>query len=129
MKTALFVLLAGLAAASAHAQSSEPATPPAAPAEPASATAATPVPATEPTPAEPDAPATVISGDRVADAAGDKRRCIRDTGTRLRKRDAHGCTGAPGESYDREAIDRTGAVDTADALRKLTTSGTVRRGH
>lgn len=55
--------------------------------------------------------------------------CVRESGTRLKKRDKKGCTGAPGTSYSRADIDRTGAVDTADAVRKLSTSGTVRRGN
>ena len=38
------------------------------------------------------------------------RRCVRDTGTRLAARDDDGCT-----------------VDTADAIRKLSPSATIRR--
>ena len=64
----------------------------------------------------------------LADAArGDDRRCIRATGTRLAARDEDGCTALPGESYDRDDIDRTGAVDTADAIRRLSPSATL--GH
>ena len=61
-----------------------------------------------------------------ATAAAD-RRCVRDTGTRLAARDDDGCTALPGESYDRDDIDRTGTVDTADAIRKLSPSATIRR--
>jgi hypothetical protein len=53
--------------------------------------------------------------------------CVRETGTRTPNRDEDGCNGLPGESYDKEQIDRTGAVDTADAIRKLSPSATVRR--
>ena len=60
-------------------------------------------------------------------ARGDDRRCIRATGTRLAARDEDGCTALPGESYDRDDIDRTGAVDTADAIRRLSPSATL--GH
>lgn len=45
--------------------------------------------------------------------------CVRDTGTRIKHRDKHGCTGAAGSSYTRADIDRTGAGSTAEALRML----------
>ena len=70
--------------------------------------------------------ATVAIHAADADAASE-RRCVRDTGTRVAARDEDGCTALPGESYDRDDIDRTGAVDTADAIRRLTPSATVRR--
>ena len=67
------------------------------------------------------------SNDR--DAVSDHT-CLRQTGSRIiasanaradaRKDKAkRQCTGAPGRSYSREDIDRTGAVDLADALRRL----------
>jgi hypothetical protein len=84
-------------------------------------------PATEPEAAQPAAEeATVITSE---DAAKPDTRCVRDTGTRLATRDDKGCTGAPGDSYSREDIDRSGATDTADALRKLSPRATVRRGN
>lgn len=72
------------------------------------------------------AEATVITAD---DAARPDPRCVRDTGTRLANRDDKGCTGAPGDSYSREDIERTGATNTADALRKLSPRATVSRGN
>ena len=54
--------------------------------------------------------------------------CVRDTGTRLRKRDRNGCTGAPGHAYTRDEIDRTGATDVGGAIRKLSPSATLRQG-
>lgn len=47
------------------------------------------------------------------------RRCLRDTGTRLKHRDRHGCNGQVGESYTGEELRNTGASSTADALRTL----------
>ncbi|MBS0194691.1 MAG: hypothetical protein JSR34_10625 [Proteobacteria bacterium] len=52
--------------------------------------------------------------------------CLRETGTHVRSISpkAHHdraveCVGSPGRTYTREDIERTGAVNTADALRKL----------
>lgn len=54
----------------------------------------------------------------------DDRNCLRYTGTHLRRtadKDRK-CVGAPGRSYSKQGIDRTGAIDLADALRRLDTS-------
>lgn len=83
-------------------------------------------PAPVPAPAAPE-DAVVVRDDasvRPAPEAG----CIRESGTRLRKRDSKGCTGAPGESYSRDQIDRSGAIDTGDAIRRLSPSASLRRG-
>lgn len=106
MKRTALALLLGLSAFAVQAQS---------PAAPVEATG-------------PAAETKVITGDNIAKAAHDNG-CIRETGTRLKRRDAKGCTGAPGESYSRADIDRTGAVDTADALRRLSPRVTVGRGN
>jgi len=109
MKPTAFVLLLGLFAFAVQAQ------PPAAAPEPA------------PEAAQPaDEEVTLITA---ADAAAQDTGCVRDTGTRLKHRDRKGCTGAPGESFSREDIDRTGAVDTADAIRKLSPRASVQRGN
>lgn len=55
--------------------------------------------------------------------------CVRETGTKLKRRDANGCVGVPGQSYSRADIDATGAIDTADAVRKLSPRANVSRGH
>lgn len=59
--------------------------------------------------------------------------CLRQTGSHLRSvtPKAHGdraveCASEPGRVYTREDIDRTGAISTADALRRLDPSI---RGH
>ena len=88
--------------------------------------AAAPMPAVEPMAAIEPAPAD----ETVAISAPDtesERRCVRETGTRIPARDDDGCTSLPGDSYDRDDIDRTGAIDTADAIRKLSPSATIRR--
>jgi hypothetical protein len=69
---------------------------------------------------------TVISADAIA--ARDTG-CVRDTGTRIAKRDEKGCTGAPGNSFNRDDIDRSGAVTTAEAVRKLSPRASVQRGN
>jgi hypothetical protein len=48
-----------------------------------------------------------------------KSNCVQETGSRIKRRDARGCNGEPGRSYDRDDLDRTGAIDAADALRRL----------
>lgn len=108
MKRLALTLLLGLSAFAVNAQSPAPAE-----------IAAAPVAAEE---------STVITPPAETERLHDNG-CVRETGTKLKRRDKRGCTGAPGESYSRAQIDRTGAVDTADAIRKLSTSGTVRRGN
>ncbi|HEU0152658.1 MAG TPA: hypothetical protein VFQ84_04865 [Arenimonas sp.] len=66
------------------------------------------------TPADPAAP----EADALA-AKADARNCIRDTGTRIKRRDRDGCNGQPGESYTGEELRRTGASNPAEALRLL----------
>ncbi|MBS0212051.1 MAG: hypothetical protein JSR26_02570 [Proteobacteria bacterium] len=66
--------------------------------------------------------ATVSAADqKEADAF-----CLRETGTHVRSVTpkphndrAVECAGSPGRTYTREDIDRTGAINTADALRRL----------
>ncbi len=51
--------------------------------------------------------------------------CLRETGSHLRaitndhSKRAVECANAPGRAYTREDIERTGAINTADALRRL----------
>lgn len=61
------------------------------------------------------------SEEKAADAF-----CLRETGTHLRsitakprQERAVACAGSPGRSYSREDIQRSGAMNTADALRLL----------
>jgi Ni/Co efflux regulator RcnB len=59
---------------------------------------------------------TVVSAkdDKTVD-----RKCMRETGSHIVRKDKRACVNAPGDSYSREDIDRTGARDVADALRLL----------
>jgi hypothetical protein len=129
MKTLVLPLLLAFAPLAGAAEPT--ATPaPAAVAEPA--VAAQPAVAVEPAAAADPAVTPAPADETVAISASDAPRseenaCIRETGTRIAARDEEGCTGAPGDSYDRDDIDRTGAVDTADAIRKLSPSATIRR--
>lgn len=54
------------------------------------------------------------------------RNCLRETGSRIvARQNAKGqkrCTGMPGHAYTREDLDRTGQINTADALRTLDAS-------
>lgn len=122
MKRLASVLLLGLSAFAVQAQSPTPAEPAPTATQAAVAgetQAATPaLAAGEPVAASPEAAKPMLDPG-----------CVRESGTRIKKRDKKGCTGAPGSSYSRADIDRTGAVDTADAIRKLSPSATVSRGN
>ncbi len=47
------------------------------------------------------------------------RQCLQHTGSRIKRDPAQPCLPAAGEVYTREDLDRTGAITTSDALRKL----------
>lgn len=90
------------------------------------------VQAQSPAPAEEVAPMVAAEETTVIAPAGTPlldNGCVRETGTKLKRRDRNGCTGSPGQSYSRADIDATGAIDTADAVRKLSPRATVSRGH
>jgi hypothetical protein len=82
-------------------------------------------------PADPVAPADTAEAVPAAadadtqdapEAVADKtheRNCIRETGSRIKRRDRDGCNGQPGESYTGEELRRTGASNPAEALRLL----------
>lgn len=106
-----FPLLLGLAFAAA-AQTPAPA--PAEPAAPQAAAAPVNGAATTAQPAPKD---QVAKKDEVSD-----RNCLKETGSRLVTRpDSKGrkCVNATGRSYTKEDMDRTGAIDLQDALRRL----------
>jgi hypothetical protein len=109
MKRLVFVpLLLGLAFA-ATAQTPAPA-----PAEPVAAAAPVNDATTTPQPASRH---EVATKDEVSD-----RNCLKETGSRLAPRpDSKGrkCVNASGRSYTKEDMDRTGAIDLQDALRRL----------
>lgn len=63
---------------------------------------------------------TVISPDAAVQPMADaKANCIRDTGSRIKRRDDKACNGLPGRSYDRKDLAGSGGINTADALRRL----------
>ena len=84
-----------------------------------------------PAPAEATDPQSTNSTPAEASASQDKanankdewadRNCLKHTGSRVIRADSKGrkCANATGRSYTREDIDRTGAIDLRDALRKL----------
>ncbi len=45
--------------------------------------------------------------------------CLTETGSRIKRDAEHPCIAAPGRVLDRDDLDRTGAVNTTDAVRKL----------
>lgn len=53
--------------------------------------------------------------------------CITNTGSRLKSKDKKGCNGEPGRSYDKEDLDRTGAITVGEALERLDPSIQIRR--
>ena len=57
-----------------------------------------------------------------------KTDCIKDTGTRIkRSSDKKSCNGLPGRSYDKDDIDRTGALSVGEALERLDPSIRISR--
>ena len=80
-----------------------------------------PVPPVEQQAAVPDADAPETTG-QPATRELDDRNCLKHTGTRISPRaDRNGrkCANAVGRAYNRDDLDRTGAVDLAEALRRL----------
>ena len=89
----------------------------------ASAQTAAPAQPTDPQTADPAPTETSAKQDK-ADAKKDEwadRNCLQYTGSRLIRADSKGrkCANATGRSYSKEDIDRTGALDLRDALRRL----------
>jgi hypothetical protein len=82
-------------------------------------------------PAQPADPQTTDAAPDETSAKQDKadakkddladRNCLKYTGSRLIRADSKGrkCANAAGRSYNKEDIERTGATDLRDALRKL----------
>ena len=57
-----------------------------------------------------------------------KSDCIKETGTRIKRaKDKQGCNGLPGNSYDRDDIERTGANTVGEALERLDPSIRISR--
>lgn len=108
-RLALTAALMGLAFA-ASAQTAAPAADPAA--DPQTAAAAPAETAAETSANRNKADAK----DEIAD-----RNCLKHTGSRVIRADSKGrkCAIATGRAYNREDIDRTGAIDLRDAIRRL----------
>ncbi len=84
--------------------------------------------AESPSPAEPAPPAeemVLITSDAATETPADSR-CLRETGTRIKRRDDNGCLTASGRSYSREEIQRTGAFNLGEAIQKLEPSARAR---
>ena len=85
-----------------------------------SASAQTSSPATLPAPIDATATDTHLA-ERPASYPAD-RNCLKETGSRIAPaadRKGRKCINAPGRSYVREDVERTGAGDLKDALRRL----------
>ena len=74
----------------------------------------------------PQAAAAQVDGSVVPEKSSTKndladRNCLKETGSRVIRADSKGrkCANATGRAYNRGDIDRTGAVELKDALRKL----------
>jgi outer membrane cobalamin receptor len=46
--------------------------------------------------------------------------CLQHTGSRIKPSEDRPCINAPGQVISRERIEQTGAIDTAEALRRIT---------
>jgi hypothetical protein len=106
-RLALTAALLGLAFA-ASAQTTAPATDSAAP-------------QTATVPAETTDEASASQNKATAKDEAADRNCLKHTGSRLIRADSKGrkCAVATGRAYNRDDIDRTGAVDLRDAIRRL----------
>ena len=65
---------------------------------------------------------TVVSGTPVHK---NDSHCLRETGTRIIRKDKNACVNAAGKSYSNDDIRRTGATDVGDALQLLDPSISV----
>lgn len=87
-----------------------------------SASAQTPTPATSAKPADTTSHGPTAADTPIADERPTDRNCLKETGSRIAPtadRKGRKCVNVAGRAYDREDIDRTGAIDLGDALRKL----------
>ena len=94
----------------------------AASAQTAAPTAADPTtPQTAAAPAETTDEASANQNKAAAKDEAADRNCLKHTGSRLIRADSKGrkCAVATGRAYNRDDIDRTGAVDLRDAIRRL----------
>ena len=87
--------------------------------------AVAPVPTAEPVAIEAAPARDADAPPAVAASRPFDRRCLAETGTRIRGV-ARRCDAQAGDAYDRDEIDRTGAVTTAEALRRLSPTVTIR---
>ena len=68
-----------------------------------------------------------ITADK-SDVALAKSDCIKETGTRIKaSKDKKGCNGLPGNSYDRDDLERTGTNTAGEALERLDPSIRISR--
>ena len=80
-------------------------------------------PAAPQTAAPAETSAETLAHQNKADAKDEAadRNCLKHTGSRLIRADSKGrkCAIAAGRAYNRDDIDRTGAIDLKDAIRRL----------
>lgn len=77
---------------------------------------------------EPDAAAAKEAEAAKPDAARkDERHCLRETGSRIKRKDQNACLPLAGRSYSRDDLDSTGAVTAGEALSRLDPA--ISRGH
>lgn len=70
---------------------------------------------------------TVVTGDKDKEKIND-RYCLRETGSHIVSKHKKSCiSSANGTAYNRDDIDRTGATDLAEALRRLSPSVSIQR--
>lgn len=68
-----------------------------------------------------------IAADK-SDVVIAKSNCIKETGSRIKRaKDKEGCNGLPGNSYDRDDIERTGAITVGEVLERLDPSIRISR--
>lgn len=65
------------------------------------------------------------AADENAEVTPVKLGCLKETGSHIKNHSKDGCMASPGRSYTREDLAKTGGVDLADSLRRLSPSISV----
>ncbi len=81
-------------------------------------------------PTRADDPQPAADAKAVVTAPADDHTCLKETGSRIVRKDAQGrvqCNGEPGRSYGKDDLDRTGAINAGDALNMLDPAVSIHR--
>jgi len=68
---------------------------------------------------QPAAPDVADAADKAGKATEEPKDCLRETGTKIKRRADNRCVDAPGKVYTAEDIERTGAQTIGEVLKRL----------